>query len=108
MDDFTDHDDDDLTEWIRYTDKVPMSALFGDKPEDGIFTGAMTGRMIQAAGNDAIEQMRADAHRDSPLETYSVNDLVTQAAMYGAMHAARRIAMELKGCTIDPDHDPDI
>lgn len=100
-------DDDVFDDWVSLSENAPMGALFGERPADDVFTGALPGSMIHACANDGMMLLGQRLDSDSPLETYDPKALLDQLAILVAMQTARRIAFEFKGCTIDRDYSPD-
>lgn len=100
-------EDFELDQWISISPSQEMEPLLGDRPNEDVFTGALTGRMIQAVINDSCASVRQGANLRPADETRSLQEIVHEACTFAALHTARRIALELNGCTIDPDHERD-
>lgn len=89
--------------WIRVGPTVPMSALTGMRPDGDVFDGSVPYVMIEAIMKDASDEVRAQLEVQPDGET-SISDLTHRLLLSAIFQTSRRLALEFKGCTIDPDH----
>jgi hypothetical protein len=89
-------------QWISASPNLPMSTLTGLRPEGDVFTGSLPYVMIEAIMRDAADDVKAQLEADAGGMT-TINGLAHRLTLAAVIQTSRRLALEFKGCTIDPD-----